>query len=128
MVFDTAYTAVRLTCHEAVDVEQGHDHQRLVLGSQLICGNDVGQTGSQIPLVQGHTLQDSTNVVANIVASVHVLHDANCLIGERCSVHSVTLSCFVHEPLLVCSLHNLGGVIAYWPACAAKHGQGVSWG
>ena len=38
-------TQGRLTCHEAMDMEEWHDNQRLVLGSQLIGGYDVGQTG-----------------------------------------------------------------------------------
>ena len=45
------------TCHEAVHVEQGHDHQGLVLGRQLIGGNDVAQAGCQVALVQRHTLR-----------------------------------------------------------------------
>jgi len=46
-----------LTCHEAVHMEEGHDHKGLVLWSQLIGGNDVGQAGCQVALVQWHTLQ-----------------------------------------------------------------------
>lgn len=47
-----------LTCHEAMHMEERHDNQRLVLVRQLVGGNDVGQTGCQIPLVQGDALHD----------------------------------------------------------------------
>ncbi len=46
-----------LTCHEAMHMEEGHDHKGLVLWSQLIGGNDIGQAGCQVALVQRHTLQ-----------------------------------------------------------------------
>ena len=46
-----------LTCHEAVHMEEGHDHQGLVLWGQLIGGNDIGQAGRQIALIQRYTLQ-----------------------------------------------------------------------
>lgn len=44
------------TCHEAVYMEEGHDHQGLVLWPQLIGGHDVGKTGGQVALVQRHSL------------------------------------------------------------------------
>lgn len=47
-----------LTCHEAVHVEEGHDHQGPVLRPQLIGGNDVGKTGRQVALAQWHTLHN----------------------------------------------------------------------
>ena len=46
-----------LTCHEAVHMEKGHDHKGLVFWGQLIGGNDVGQAGGQVALIQWHTLQ-----------------------------------------------------------------------
>ncbi len=46
-----------LTCHEAVHMEEGHDYKGLVLWGQLIGGNDVGQAGRQVALIQWHTLQ-----------------------------------------------------------------------
>lgn len=38
-------------------MEERHDHKGLVLWGQLIGGNDVGQTGRQVALIQWHTLQ-----------------------------------------------------------------------
>ena len=38
-------------------MEQGHDHKGLVVGRQLVSGNDVAQTGCQVALAQWHTLQ-----------------------------------------------------------------------
>lgn len=55
-------TARGLTCHEAMHMEQRHDHQGLVLSRELVRGNDVGQTGRQVALVQWDTLQD-TNIL-----------------------------------------------------------------
>lgn len=45
-----------LTCHEAMHMEEGHDHQGPVLWPQLIRGNDVGKAGRQVALAQWHTL------------------------------------------------------------------------
>lgn len=45
-----------LTCHETMYMEKGHDYQRFVLWPKLISGNDVGETGGQVALVQWHSL------------------------------------------------------------------------
>lgn len=38
-------------------MEERHDYKGLILWGQLIGGNDVGQAGRQVALIQWHTLQ-----------------------------------------------------------------------
>ena len=46
-----------VTCHEAVDMEEGHHEQRAVPVSQLIGGYNVLQAGCQVGVRQGDALR-----------------------------------------------------------------------